>query len=226
MNTIVHAQLSTNEKPVSFSSLSSSLESIDSKIMPMLDMKKIEAEDMEDEEYDMPPRFGYSHIVSFDLHNSGTWSTMSNGDKLWQLRIICPNAISINLLYDKFWIPEGGKLFIYSSDKKYSIGAFTSRNNSGDRNAPQGFASGLIFSDSIILEYYQPNNVDSDAIISISRVVHGYRYIGAIAEIMGLNHSCDDEVNVKKSQGQVFDSFEDQSPVPPIFPWIFFLDGK
>lgn len=202
MNTIVHAQLSTNEKPVSFSSLSSSLESIDSKIMPMLDMKKIEAEDMEDEEYDMPPRFGYSHIVSFDLHNSGTWSTMSNGDKLWQLRIICPNALSINLLYDKFWIPEGGKLFIYSSDKKYSIGAFTSRNNSGDRNAPQGFASGLIFSDSIILEYYQPNNVDSDAIISISRVVHGYRYIGAIAEIMGLNHSCDDEVNVNCPEGQ------------------------
>ena len=29
-----------------------------------------------------------------------------------------------------------------------------------------------------------------------------------------------------KSQGQVFDSFEDQSPAPPIFPWIFFLDGK
>ena len=196
VNIGVHAQLSTNEKPVSFSLPSGSLGSIDSKRMPMLDMEKIKAEDLEDEQYDMPPRFGYSHIVNFDLYNSGTWTTLPNGDKLWQLKIICPNALSINLLYDKFWIPKGGKFFAYSSDKQYSIGAFTNKNNNGDRNIPHGFATGLIFSDSIILEYFQPNDVDSDAVISISRGVHGYRYVEAAAS-KGLNDSCDDEARIR-----------------------------
>jgi hypothetical protein len=29
-----------------------------------------------------------------------------------------------NLLYDKFWLSDGAKFFIYSEDKKQHIGAF------------------------------------------------------------------------------------------------------
>ena len=62
------AQLSTKEKPISFS-LNKNVVSlpIDTRIMPALNMEAIEKEDAEDAEYDYPPRFGYSHKVNFNL---------------------------------------------------------------------------------------------------------------------------------------------------------------
>ena len=191
------AQLSTNEKPISFVIEQSRYE-IDTKEMPKLDMAAIEKEDRESENDNRLVRFGYSHKVSINLINSGTWHTLSNGDRLWQLRIICPDAISINLQYDKFWIPEGGKFFLYTSDRKQSIGAFTNINNKGDRNKTRGFATGLLYSDNIILEYYQPADVKSDAIISISTVVHGYK---SLTQPMGFGQAQSCQVNINCSEG-------------------------
>jgi hypothetical protein len=198
------AQLSTNEQPLGFNSKlvlrEISKSPTDVAIMPKLDMVKIEAEDKEDEEYDMPPRFGYSHKVNYDLNNSGTWYELQNGDRLWQLNVVCPNALSVNLCYDKFWIPKGGKFFVYSKDKKRAIGAFTNRNNKGDRDHVRGFATGLIYSDDVVLEYYQPKEASSDAIISVEYVVHGYRYINIEEAGFGQSGPC--MVNVNCEEGQ------------------------
>lgn len=199
-----NAQLSTYEKPVSFDLSTVILDQLRKSIqtveMPLLDMTKIEAEDKEDEEYDMPPRFGYSYKVNYNLTNSGTWTSLPNGDKIWQLNIICPGALSVNFGYDKFWIPEGGKFFVYSKDRKHSIGAFTSRNNKGTMDNIRGFATGLVYGSDIILEYYQPKNVLSDAVISIEYVVHGYRYINLGEKGYGNAGSC--MVNVNCEEGQ------------------------
>lgn len=66
--TCAFAQLSTNELPVSFDKRLSLVESNRDRIpiitMPKLDMKKIEAEDRENEAKDSPYRFGYSHKVT------------------------------------------------------------------------------------------------------------------------------------------------------------------
>ncbi len=168
--------------------------------MPALDMAKIEAEDKEDEEYDMPPRFGYPHFVDYDLNNSGTWYELPNGDKLWQLNVVCPGALSVNFCYDKFWIPKGGKFFIYSKDRKQYIGAFTSRNNKGDSINIRGFATDLIYCNDVILEYYQPKEVISNAIISIDYIVHGYRFIKIENKYIGDAGNC--MVNVNCEEGQ------------------------
>jgi hypothetical protein len=154
-----YGQISTEERPVSFSFdnnivIQSNIKKV--KSLPSFDMLKIIREDKEDEHSGVPPRFGYKHKVNYNLDNSGIWTTLPNGDKIWQLEIYSQGALSINLLYDKFWLPEGAKFFIYSSNKKHSIGAFTSVNNKGDRKNVQGFATGLVYSDRVILEYYLP----------------------------------------------------------------------
>ena len=110
----VYGQLSTREKPVSYS-IEVPVMTINNntyKTMPSLDMGLIIQEDEESEANGMPPRFGYKHKVDFNLDNSGEWTTLYNGDKIWRLSIYCPGALSINLLYDKFWIPDGAKFFI------------------------------------------------------------------------------------------------------------------
>lgn len=175
------AQLSTNEKPVSYG-IETKLRvkrrsAIPFVTMPTLDMAKIEEESKVDGDNDMPLRFGYCHKVHYTPNNSGTWYELPDGDRLWQLEVICPEALSVCFSYDKFWLPEGGKLFVYSKDRKQSIGAFTSRNNKGDREQPRGFATELIHGSDVVLEYYQPSGGTSDAIISIAGIVHGYRQI-------------------------------------------------
>ena len=198
-----NAQISTKEEPISFSydqsQASIVYKSIDKRTLPVLDMEAINREDAEDEKYDLPPRFGFSHKVDFTLVNSGTWQVLPDGSKLWHLLIVCPNALSINLLYDKFWIPEDGKLFIFTPDKKQFIGAFTSMNNKGDKHDLQGFATELLYGDEIILEYYQPKECTEDAIISISNVIHGYRYISFESKSLNGSGSC--QVNINCSEG-------------------------
>jgi len=163
-------------------------------------MKKIEQEDKEDEENGIPPRFGYPHKVNYNLDNSGEWVVLPNGDKLWRLAISCQNALSINLLYDKFWLPDGAKFFVYSNDRKQTIGAMTSINNKGDKSNIQGFATGLVYGENTTLEYYLPKNLKEKGIISVSNVVHGYRYISMKATGYGGSGSCN--INVNCSQGQ------------------------
>jgi hypothetical protein len=41
------------------------------KVLPSLDMKQHEWEDIEDEVNGIPPRFGYRHKVNYTLDNSG-----------------------------------------------------------------------------------------------------------------------------------------------------------
>lgn len=128
---------------------------------------------------------------------------MDNGDKIWLLSIYCPNALSINLLYEKFWMPEKAKFFIYSENKKHILGAFTLVNNKGTKDNIQGFATGLVYSDKITLEYYQPSDVKEKGTISIAYVVHGYRYINLpdhVTKSFGGSGDC--QVNVNCSEGQ------------------------
>ena len=202
-----NAQISTDEEPVSFreGKIPSRFSvSQDIRTMPALDMNRIEQEDAKDEANGLPPRFGYPHEVSLNLENSGRWQELSNGDRLWQLTIRCPQALSINLLYDRFWLPEGGKFFVYTTDRKHSIGAFTSINNKGGRDNVQGFATGLLYGDEVTLEYYQPKQVAEQAIISIAYVVQGYRYIELPGDVatrdFGGSQNC--HVNINCPEGR------------------------
>ena len=199
-----YSQISTNEKPISFgNNLEKALEqNIPNKVMPSLDMVRINREDKEDDSNGVPPRFGYPHSVNYNLNNSGQWVNLPDGSRLWRLSISCPNALSINLLYDKFWLPDGAKFFVYSYDKKRTLGAFTSANNKGTKDKILGFATGLVYGDKIVLEYYEPKNVRNQGIISIAYVVQGYRYINIYdgQEDFGSSGSC--QVNVNCSEGQ------------------------
>lgn len=199
------AQISTEEKPISFTlgNVVSPRKNIVIQ-MPAIDLAKLEKEDIADEKYGIPPRFGFPHKVNFNLKNSGEWTTLSGGDRLWRLEIYCPGALSINLIYDNFWIPEGGKFFVYSKDKKYTLGAFTSKNNKGNKGQKRGFSTGLVYSEHIVLEYYQPKTVQVEADISINYITQGYRYItinGSKTRANGFGNSRDCNININCPEG-------------------------
>ena len=122
-------------------------------------------------------RFAYPVWVNYTPENSGLWEQLPNGDKIWRLKIKIPDALSLHTYYDRFWLPEGGKFFVYSEETGQSIGAITSGSKNSSKENPLKFATGLIYGEGIVYEYYQPAYVKDTAIISIYRIEYGYRYI-------------------------------------------------
>lgn len=170
ISTEVLSQISQPGVPLSFE-FSTNDDSVNSIEFPEINLAELSREDSIDQLRNRPMRFGKAHETKISISNAGTWKIINNEMKIWRLELICPQAYSINLIYDQFRIPEGGKLFLYNEDRSYVLGAFSSNNNT-DGN--QEFATGLVAGEKLILEYNSPINLP-DPQIEISSVVHGYK---------------------------------------------------
>lgn len=136
------------------------------------DLRDIIAEDeirSKNGEFD---RFGITQPVQLNFMNSGVWSLLPNGDRIWRLKITTEGAVSNALFYNDFYLPEGAKLHIYTPDKSQIIGAFTSYNN------PENgyFSTDNIYGESCIIEYYEPVSQAGKGRINIVEIGYGYRY--------------------------------------------------
>ena len=115
--------------------------------------------------------FGKEIAVNYHLENSGAWENLPDGGRLWRLGIASIGAVSLNLLFDSFYIPPHSHLFIYTEDRSFIMGKFTEANN----NQWGNFATSLFPSDEIVLEYYESPQDYGKGIIQVSTVVHGYK---------------------------------------------------
>jgi len=154
-----------------------------------LDMAAIEAEDAQWEAeraagmLKIGRRFGIEFEVQYDLYNSGTWTYFPDGSELWRLGVECPDALTINLIFDRYHLPAGATLYIYNAYKRDLIGGFTNYNNQDD----YAFATDVVDGDRIIIEYYQPANTEFEAELRLGTIVHGYR--GTLIYDKGFGHS-------------------------------------
>lgn len=199
----LNAQISTKTKPYSFTHDLND-KTLPVTRMPEIDLAKVRAEDAADSRDGSTPcwRFAIPHLVRLNLKNAGHWQTLPNGDRLWRLQINCPGAISVNLLYNDFYLPEGATLHLYRPDGQQVRGAFTSRNNTSDRQ----FATAILVGQSVVLEYYEPLAVQGQGSISIDRVNHGYRGYGESNVDLGDSGDC--QVNINCPEGDDWQIFK------------------
>lgn len=110
--------------------------------------------------------------TDLSISNSGNWGTLPDGQKVWQLHLEAKGAIALILSYSDFYIPEGGKLFIYNADKSQVLGAYTTRTH------PQNghFATEPIAGDEITLEYV-PAASGEEPLLRISGIGYGYNHL-------------------------------------------------
>lgn len=189
---IAKAQLSQGGKPYSFNKFYEPESPTKSEYMPAFDIDELRAQDAVNDQNKGPFRFGYNHYVNYNFSNSGSWTTLADGARLWQLGIKSAEAISLNLTFNDFYLPEGSKLFVYTPDRKYVIGAFTHINN----DASNMFATDLIPGSELIMEYYEPAQVTGQGHINLFRVTHGYRGVEEFAtRSFGDAGSCQVNVN-------------------------------
>src|SRR3989304_736192 len=111
------AQISEGGTPISFSKLQLSKQ-VPTAVMPVVDVETLLSEDSINAQYkDIPWRFGYNIPVNLNLQNSGLWENIGKDNRIWRLKIVSPGALSINLTFDEYYLPEGAKLFIYNDSK-------------------------------------------------------------------------------------------------------------
>jgi hypothetical protein len=199
------AQITTDETPFGFDiGISKSLGDVPLQLLSAPDMVQIETEDEVNDTRPGPLRFAYPVPVNYTLTNSGIWQTLEDSSRLWRLKVRLPGAISTHALYDKFWLPKGAKFFVYSEETKQYIGAVTSEFLEGDSINPVAFSTGLIYGETVTFEYHQPAGIRDSAIISISRIDYGYRFIDNPYEIQtrGFGDAGDCQVNINCEEGQ------------------------
>jgi len=167
------------------------------------DVVRLKAEDKIAEEAGMLLRTSVIIPVDLSMEHAGEWSVLPNGIQICRLIIQAPEAIAVMLYYDRFFIPSGGKLFIYNAERTHLLGAYTSDTNPDDKK----FATEFVAGDEIILEYNEPqlrnDNVKPD--IRISGIGYGYNYLETGDQLQldtkpgGFNSTC--QVNINCPEG-------------------------
>ena len=174
----LNAQRATDEDPYGLQN-SYRAQAQNAIVLTAPDLARVEREDSVSDQHPGPLRYAYPISVNFTPENSGVWQQLSDGSKIWRLKVNIPGALSTNTHYDKFWLPDGGKFFVYSEDTRQSIGAVISEFTGGSRIEPIEFATALIYGENVVYEYYQPSTVKESPIILISNIGYGYRYINS-----------------------------------------------
>lgn len=122
---------------------------------------------------------------------------------IWQHGFTAQAAKSIGLYFDYLAIPEGGKLFVYSSDLTHVVGPFTSENSP---NADV-FATAPVVGESLILEYNGPKETAEMFEFILNEVSYNYRNGGfgpKNASNFGDSDPC--QVNANCSEGNSWDA--------------------
>ncbi|TAE72438.1 MAG: T9SS C-terminal target domain-containing protein [Bacteroidetes bacterium] len=167
---LIQAQISSGGTPFSFGShfREKNANAIAPKTI-VLASPSLEKLIEDDQKYNYS-RFAAPIAVNFNMENSGTWTNLFNGDRIWRLKMKAEGAWCLRPLFDNFDLPKGGKMFIYNEEKTIIMGAFTDISHSNKMLGTE-----IIEGNNLTIEYYEPKEVKNLAKISLFRVDYGYR---------------------------------------------------
>jgi lysyl endopeptidase len=194
LSTPSFAQVSIGGEPISFKGKVAALmddQNVHTQVLPPLDMRQVQNEDLQDEQLGKLHRISRFHDVSYNMSNSGTWTTLPGGAKIWKLKIKATDAIGSSLIFDGFHMPAGATMFVYNSTRTEWLGGFTAQNNKNHG----GFATGVLNGESFIIEYFEPANVAGQGQISLAQVAHIYRDITPVGPQLRGGDPCEVDVN-------------------------------
>lgn len=194
----IFAQISQGGIPLSFS------DEIITGVVPNInveapDMEIIKAEDALANAKGMAYRIGVPVKVNINPMSNGIWDYLPDGSAIWRLKITSDGAEALGLYFDDFYLPDGAKLFVYTANKQFVLGAFTSFNNTKSGV----WATQMLPGDEIVIEMFL-ENANDDFRFDLNEI--GYFYRSTLVS-MPSEKSQFCEINVICSEG---DGWRDQ----------------
>lgn len=162
--------------------------------MPSFDLRALEEEDATNALLkDRPFRFGKKFDTHYNFSNSGRWTVLDNGDRIWQIRFQSQDAVTMNFILTDFYLPKGAAIYLYNNNRTNLLGAYTELQNSDAKE----LGTWLVDGDDVWIEYYEPKKVQGQGSFTISNVTHGYRSISQFDPEKGLGESgnCNHDVD-------------------------------
>jgi lysyl endopeptidase len=141
--------------------------------------------------------FGKEFQVQIDFFQVAEKTELPQGDYLYQYKIICPNAISVNLIFDQFKLAEGTRLYVVDPVKQKFDGAFTSLNN----NAQNMLGTDLIYASEVFIECVVPKDKDGLSTLNLGTIVSGYRHFDEMVRALNSSGFCEVDVNCPLGDG-------------------------
>ena len=167
VTTLSYSQVSKGGKPISWS--------LDISQLKSLKIIKIEPPQNKRNRTKKVQKYGsfkFAEVIDFNksIYDIGEKKVLDNDDNLWLLHIKSEGAYSLNINFSRFLLPEGAEMYIYTPNKKHKMGAFTYNNN----KEYGSLAVAPLQGDEIIIEYYEPKDVDFKGELTIGTVNYDY----------------------------------------------------
>ena len=157
-------------------------ELVDVRFAPELDPVKIAIDDELEAAAGMAPRYAIPNEVHLSPRTDGTWETVTDKDgsvrRVWRLRMICENAVSMNLGFTEYWLPKTATLFVHDGKLSSIIRPFTA-----DDNADHGqLWTPPVPGNEIVVELTVDKEFANDVRLVVGSVNAGYRRFMDIAK--------------------------------------------
>jgi PKD repeat protein len=136
--------------------------------MKLLDRPKLENEDVL---YPSPARYSVFEKVNIRVKEGRYTPIPANEGAIWQYVVVAPGASSIQIMFDRFVLPEKAQLFLYDPQCERVAGAFTRANMQDDSS----FVVADFFNDTLIIEYFEPDQKEFPGEIVIGRIGQAYK---------------------------------------------------
>ena len=187
-----YGQINQGGKPYSYNNKSALTLKATSNI-PVYNTKELNIQELLDEDNEFPTPYRYSVFedVNIPIKSLGIKTELpDNIGNIWRYKFEGENAKSLQVYFDKFNLPEGAKLFVYNSDYSNIRGAYTHINN----NSEGSLMLSAFEESEIIVEYYEPHQVEFNGEIVIGAIGKGYKEITekstSVDDIGLLNVNC------------------------------------
>ena len=202
VTTIVNGQTNQGGIPSSF-------EVFDLKNIPLVNIEKpnmdqIRIEDDVDSKQGNIFKYGRSVYTNIDILKDGSKDILPNGKKIYRIMLHADDALALGINFSEFWIPNGGKLFIYNPNKSQVLGAYTSKNN----HISNVFAIELLQGADAVIEYEAPMYNEKDAKLIITELNYAYRGVNQLFNPRDFGDSDYCQVNINCSPEG--DSWQDE----------------
>jgi lysyl endopeptidase len=146
---IFFAQIQLAGTPLSFSqNLASPL----SKTIPQPNWDKIREEDRG---FTGGLRIAAPVDLDFDMQNSGTWTSLPNGDRIWRFELRIDSGQGIAIAYNQFYLPKTSRFFVFNPETRQYLGAYSESNNTQSGE----FMTDIIRGHRLMMEYFEPREV-------------------------------------------------------------------
>lgn len=182
-NTEVLSQVSEGGLPVSFRLMPVKKEII----IPVFNLKTLDFNKYikEDSLNGIENRYSIFEKTSINVKEGLKTIIEQDNGQIWRQKIVANGAKSIQLVFSRFYLPEGARLFIYDTDHSQVYGAYTDKNNQTDSS----FVVADFIADQLIVEYFEPFTASFPGIIEIGAIGQAYRDV--IHEEQSINNYID-----------------------------------